>query len=37
MKWGRKEGQDLLIDSGLLGIDGTVALLKDLVEKKLAQ
>ncbi len=37
MKWGRIEGQDLLIDSSLLGIDGTVALLKDLVEKKLAQ
>lgn len=37
MKWGRIEGQDLLINSGLLGIDGTVALLKDLVEKKLAQ
>ncbi len=37
MKWGRTEGQDLMINSGLLGIDGTVALLKDLVEKKLAE
>lgn len=36
MKWGRVEGQDLLINSALLGIDGTVALLKDLVEKRLA-
>lgn len=37
LKWGRKDGQDLMIDSGLLGIDGTVALLKDIVEKKMAK
>jgi len=37
MKWGRVEGQDILIDSGLLGIDGTVELLKHLVEQKMAQ
>ena len=37
MKWGRVEGQDLLINSALLGIDGTVALLKDLVEKRMAE
>jgi cytidylate kinase len=37
MKWGRTEGQDIMINSGLLGIDGTVALLKTLVEKKMAE
>ena len=37
MKWGRTEGQDLLINSGLLGIDGTVDLLKDIVKRKMAE
>lgn len=37
MKWGRIEGQDLLINSGLLGIDGTVALLKNIVKQKMAE
>lgn len=37
MKWGRIEGQDILINSGLLGIDGTVALLKTLVEEKMGK
>ena len=37
MKWGRTEGQDLLIDSGLLGIDGTVELLKSVVEQKMGK
>ena len=37
MKWGRTEGQDILINSGLLGIDGTVALLKTLVEEKMGK
>lgn len=36
MKWKRTEGQDLMIDSGLLGIDGTVELLKKMVEIKMA-
>lgn len=37
MKWGRIEGQDIMINSGLLGIDGTVALLKSIVEQKMAK
>lgn len=37
MKWGRTEGQDLMINSGLLGIDGTVALLKAVAEQKLGK
>ena len=37
MKWGRMEGQDLLINSGLLGIDGPVALLKAAVEEKMGK
>ena len=37
MKWGRIEGQDLMINSGLLGIDGTVALLKSVVEEKMGK
>ncbi len=37
MKWGRMEGQDLLINSGLLGIDGTVAMLKAVVEQKMGK
>ena len=37
MKWGRIEGQDLMINSGLLGIDGTVAMLKSVVEQKMGK
>ncbi len=37
MKWGRVEGQDLMINSGLLGVDGTVAMLKAIVEQKMGQ
>ena len=37
LKWGRKEGQDIMIDSSLLGIDGTVQLLKSIVEQKMAK
>lgn len=37
MKWGRTEGQDLLINSGLLGIDGTVAMLKAVAEQKMGK
>ena len=37
MKWGRIEGQDLMINSGLLGIDGTVAMLKAVVEQKMGK
>lgn len=35
LKWGRSKGHDLLIDSGKLGIDNTVALLKYVVESQL--
>ena len=35
LKWGRTEGYDVLLDSGLLGIDGTVAVLKAIVEEKM--
>ena len=37
MKWGRNEGQDIMINSGLLGIDGTVAMLKAIVEQKMGK
>ncbi len=37
LKWGRIEGQDLMINSGLLGIDGTVAMLKAIVEQKMGK
>ncbi len=37
MKWKRPEGQDMMIDSGFLGIDGTVELLKKMVELKRAK
>lgn len=36
MKWGRKDGFDIMLDSGLLGIDGTVEILKKIVEQKQA-
>lgn len=32
-EWGGKEGRDILIDSSLLGIDGTVTILKELAER----
>lgn len=37
LKWGRAEGYDIMIDSGLLGIDGTVAVLKSIVKEKMKQ
>lgn len=37
LKWGRAEGYDIMIDSGLLGIDGTVDVLKSIVEEKMKQ
>lgn len=37
LKWGRAEGYDIMIDSGLLGIDGTVDILKSIVEEKMKQ
>lgn len=37
LRWGRAEGYDIMIDSGLLGIDGTVAVLKTIVEEKMKQ
>lgn len=37
LKWGRPEGHDIMIDSSLLGVDGTVAVLKALVEEKMKQ
>jgi len=37
MKWGRKDGFDILINSELLGFDGTVELLKEIVAKKQAE
>jgi cytidylate kinase len=33
-RWGRKEGYDILIDSSLLGIDGTVDMLAEIAEKQ---
>ena len=35
-RWGRKEGYDLLIDSSLLGIDGTVEILAQIARKQFA-
>ncbi len=34
-QWGSKEGYDLLIDSSILGIDGTVDVLADIIKKKM--
>lgn len=33
-KWGGRKGQDLIINSSVLGIDGTVDFIKALVERK---
>lgn len=33
-KWGGRKGQDLIINSSILGIDGTVDYIKELVERK---
>ena len=33
-KWGDPQSYDICINSSLLGIDGTVALIKSIVEKK---
>ena len=33
-KWGDREGYDFMIDSSLLGIDGTVDILADLALRK---
>lgn len=33
-KWGSREHKDLVINSSVLGIDGTVEFLKEFVEKK---
>lgn len=33
-RWGRKEGYDLLIDSSLLGIDGTVDIIAEIARKQ---
>ena len=37
MRWGRPEGKFLMINCGLLGIYGTVALLKSVVEQKMGK
>jgi len=34
LKWGKTEGKHLSIDSSFLGIDGTVALVLEIVQKK---
>lgn len=34
MVWGSKDGHDFMIDSSVLGLDGTVDLIKDLVDRK---
>ena len=35
MIWGAKDGHDFMIDTGMLGIDGTVELIKSLADRKL--
>ena len=36
-KWDSKDTKDIMVDSSLLGVDGTVQLLKKLVELRIKE